>query len=148
MADINLLKDLFLCPISYDEDACDADGKPLPLSCEDNEIHFSLNAADMLKSGSKIFLIEKLPEKLKPAKVAHQGIHHLRKIDSPDGRSFIPLFISYSSLVNIFGDKVRIGIVSFKDAKDLCINENNIAGIVVAPLNINKTIPRESLVNM
>lgn len=53
MSDINLLKDLFLCPVVYDDDPCEMNGKPLPLLDEDTEIHFSSKAADMYKLGSK-----------------------------------------------------------------------------------------------
>ncbi|MGN0167070.1 MAG: SseB family protein [Acetatifactor sp.] len=148
MSDINLLKDLFLCPVVYDDDPCEMNGKPLPLLDEDTEIHFSSKAADMYKLGSKIFMLDAFPETLQPAKEARKGILHLRKIDSPDGHSYIPLFISYKSMINIFGRNIHVGIVSFEDAISLCSNETDVEGIVVGPGHINKIIHREALGKM
>lgn len=146
MSEINLVNDLFLCPVFFDADPCTADGKPLPLNAEDMEVHFTAKASEMLSNGSKVILTDKMPDGYGPAKEVNRGIMHMRKIDSPDGQSFIPLFTSYQAMVNIFGKNIHVGVISFEDARTVCREDEDLAGIAIAPGRMNQIIPREALV--
>lgn len=143
MRDINLQTDLFMCPVVFDSDKQGADNKPM--SVEDNEIHYTQNAVDMIREGCEVFCVDRLPSNLISAREAHEGVLHLRMINSPDGKQYIPLFAGFESMTSIFGKDIHIGVVSFADAYELCMNESNISGIVVAPGHVNKILTREAL---
>lgn len=146
MRDINLRTDLFLCPVVFDSDIKSGDNKPDDV--EDNELHYTQNAVEMVKAGCELFCVDELPDELVSAKEAHEGVLHFRLINSPDGKEYIPLFASYSSMTGIFGKNIHIGVISFADAYELCMKESNIAGIVVAPGHVNKVLTRETLAEM
>lgn len=146
MRDINLKADLFLCPVVFDSDIQGEDKKPAPV--EDKELHYTNNAVNMLKSGSELFCADELPGDLVSAKETADGLVHFRIINSPDGKAYIPLFCSYSSMTHIFGKNIRIGVISFFDAAELCLNESNISGIVVAPGHVNKVLEKETVAGM
>ena len=148
MSEINLKKDLFLCPVCYDSDLYDSNGRPMLLDAKDKELHFSVAASNLMSEGAQIFMIDRIPDEYFPAKEANKGILHLREIESPDGKLYIPLFISYQAMISIFGDKIHIGVISFEDAKRLCLEEEKIEGIVVAPGQINKIISKEVLITI
>ena len=56
----------------------------------------------------------------------------------------MPLFTSYKVMTSIFGNKLRVGIISFETAKEFCLNEG-FKGIVEAPDVLNKIISKEEL---
>lgn len=143
--ELDLMNNLFLCPGYYKEDPCDANGIPLPLNEPDLSLHFTKNAARMYKNGTKLICLDQLPAGCQPATQAVGSIMHFRKITSPDRRDYIPLFLHFQTMTGIFGKNIHIGVVCFDDVRQLCMEEMSIAGIVIAPGNINKIIPREML---
>ena len=93
MSEINLKKDLFLCPVCYDSDLYDSNGRPMLLDAKDKELHYSVAASNLMSEGAQIFLIDSIPDEYFPAKEANKGILHLREIESSDGKSYIPLLV-------------------------------------------------------
>ncbi len=145
--EINLQTGLFLCPVFYEGDPCDAKGMPLPLNAPDCALHFTENAAKMSAAGAKLICLDSLPAAYAPAGEPFGGIMHFRTITSPDGRDYIPLFLHYQAMTGIFGSNIHIGIVSFSDVRTRCVQEEQIAGIVVAPGNLNQIISRGMLMH-
>ena len=143
--EINLLNDLFMCPVYCDGDPCGADGLPLPPEQPDEALHYTVHAAQMQAAGSALVCLDEMPAAFAPATEASGGMMHLRKITAPDGRDFIPLFLEYRAMTDMFGDKIHIGIVSFADVRQRCIEESDIAGIVIAPGSLNMIFTREML---
>lgn len=143
--ELDLQNGLFLCPVYYDGDPCDANSIPLPLREPDHALHFTENAAKMNAAGAKLFCLDTLPAVLRPASEPVGGVMHFRKITAPDGKDFLPLFLHYQAMAGIFGSSIRIGVVSFADVRQFCIDECDIAGIVVGPGSLNKILPREIL---
>lgn len=146
MTQIDLLHDLFMCPIIFDGEETDENGVPTALAQEDNELHVTAPAYAMIEQGSKLALIEDLPEKLVLSEKADKGLIHYRKINTPDGRAFIPLFVSYKNMTKIYGEKNHIGIVCYDEVKKICEAESDIAGIVIEPGCTNKVIMRDKLI--
>ena len=144
-SEIDLKKNLFLCPVCFDSDPYDSNGNVMPLDTKDTELHCSEFASALVSEGAQILLVDSIPDEYVPAKTANKGSFHLRLIESPDGKSYIPLFASYQEMIGIFGDKIHIGIVCFEDAKSMCLEDKMIEGIVVAPGQINKVISKELL---
>ncbi len=142
--ELDLRNGLFLCPVFLDGDPCDANGIPLPLSTPDSALHFTEHAARMSDAGAKLICLDQLPDTLSPAKKA-AGILHFRKLTAPNGSDYIPLFLHYQVMTGIFGSSIRIGVVSFADARQLCLDESGLAGIVVAPGHLNRILPRALL---
>ena len=142
---LDMSKDLFLCPIHYEADPCDDTGNPLPLTYDDREIHFTANATALFNAGSRIYMSDVIPSALAPAATANNGIIHFRTIKSPDGAFYIPLFTSYHSMVEIFGYRIHVGVVTYDDARNFCLNESDLAGIVFGPGQANKIMPRQTL---
>jgi len=54
----------------------------------------------MIPEGCRPYFIDTIPKELVPSRKAN--ILHFRVIKSPDGKSYIPLFISYETMINIF----------------------------------------------
>lgn len=142
---IDLQNDLFLCPAVYDSDPLDAAGMPMPLEVPDRALHFTEHAARMLESGSSLICMDSLPADLLPAEEPLGEFFHFRTVKAPDGKEYIPLFLPYQAMIQLFGNRIHIGVVSFADARRLCISEPEIAGIVVAPGILNQIITREML---
>lgn len=143
--EIDMSNNLFLCPGYYEEDPCDANGIPLPLNEPDTSLHFTKNAARMYENGAQLICLDQLPANCRPATQAVGSIMHFRKITSPDGKDYIPLFLHYQALTGLFGNCIHIGAVSFADVRHLCLADASIAGIVIAPGTFNQIIPREKL---
>ena len=59
--EIDLQNGLFMCPVYYECDPCDANGLPLPLDEPDYLLHFTENAAKLLNAGSRLFCLDDLP---------------------------------------------------------------------------------------
>lgn len=129
---IHVKNDLFLIPVCYD-------GDDEVLSAPDHELHFSAREAQMAVAGASLFALG-MPEEFAPATTS-RGRMHYQTIMGPDGKRFMPLFISYDSMVNIFGKNIRIGVICFDTAMEFC-RTDNYAGVVVAPGDVNRIIPK------
>ena len=133
---LDVENDLFIIPIEYED--------KMNKSPEfDDSIHFSQTEANMYANGSKIWCLE-LPENYSLAKEAGKSLMHYQTIASPNGERYMPLFTSYKVMTSIFGNKLRVGIISFETAKEFCLNEG-FKGVVVAPGTLNKIISKEEL---
>ena len=109
----------------------------------DTCLHFSQTEANMYKNGSKIWCFE-LPNNFSLAKEAGNSPMHYQTIASPTGERYMPLFTSYKVMTSIFGDKYRVGVISFETAKEFCLKEG-FKGVVVAPGVLNEIISKEEL---
>lgn len=147
MSSIDITKDLFLCPVFFDGDPVDANGNPTPLLYADKNLHFTEQSAQMVGDGSGIFLMDELPTEYEPAVIGSDSVMHFREINAPDGAAFIPLFVSYAALVGIFGTNIHIGVISYNEATRLCVEDEQIAGVVIGPGQFNEIVPREDLVD-
>ena len=134
--DLDTKNDLFIIPMEYQEE--------LNKSPElDTSLHFSQTEANMYKNGSKIWCFE-LPNNFSLAKEAGNSPMHYQTITSPTGERYMPLFTSYKVMTSIFGDKYRVGVISFETAKEFCLKEG-FKGVVVAPGVLNEIISKEEL---
>ena len=145
MSVLDLRKDLFLCPVVFESDKIDENNIPLQLSEPDKELHFTLKAKEMADNGAELHCVDALPDGMETAKEPFGGDIHLRLLNAPDGSRFIPLFISYSIMTDIFGKNIHVGVISFDDAYELCRNEESIAGIVAAPGILDNLIMRTGI---
>ena len=128
--------DLFIIPMEYED--------KLNKSPElDTSLHFSQTEAIMYKNGSKIWCFE-LPNNFSLAEEAGNSPMHYQTIASPTGDRYMPLFTSYKVMTSIFGNKYRVGVISFETAKEFCLKEG-FKGVVVAPGVLDKIIPKEEL---
>ena len=129
--EIDLRGGLFLCPVYFEGDPCGENGIPLPLLIPDHDLHFTEHAKNMYSAGAKLICLDALPAEIAPARKPVGGMMHFRKITSPDGMDYIPLFLHYQAMTGIFGERIRIGVVGFADVRQRCIAEKDIAGIAV-----------------
>ena len=134
--DIDIKNDLFIIPIEFEDNL----NKPPEF---DTSIHFSQTEVDMYKNGSKIWCLD-LPENFSLAKEAGNSPMHYQTIAKPTKERYMPLFTSYKVMTSIFGNKIRVGVISFETAKDFCLKEG-FEGIVVAPGVLNKILSKEEL---
>lgn len=146
--EVDLRNDLFLCPVYYDSEPCGGNGIPLPLNAPDDALHFTADAAKMHEAGARVVCLDGLPAKYVPAAEPVGGKMYFRKITAPDGSDYVPLFMHYQAITGIFGQNIHIGIVSFADVRQICMDEQNIAGIVLAPGSLNRILTREMLMQL
>ena len=134
--DLDIKNDLFIIPIEYEDQL-----NKTPKS--DNYLHFSKTEGEMYKNGSKICCLD-IPEYFEFAKEVHNSPMHYQTIANPSGGRYIPLFTSYKVMTSIYGNNLKVGIISYETAKQFCLNEG-FNGVVVAPGVLNKIIPKEEL---
>ena len=128
--------DLFIIPIEFE----DSLNKPLE---NDTSLHFSLKEKNLYENGSKIWCID-LPENFSLSTKINNSLMHYQTIEKPNGERYMPLFNSYNIMTSIYGKNLKVGIISYETAKEFCLKEG-FKGIVVAPGNLNKIIPKEEL---
>ena len=134
--DLDIKNDLFIIPIEYEDEL-----NKSPKS--DMYLHFSKTEGEMYNKGSKIWCHE-LPENFSFAKEIRNSPIHYQTIANPSGERYMPLFNSYNIMTSIYGKNLKVGIISYETAKEFCLKEG-FKGIVVAPGNLNKIIPKEEL---
>lgn len=143
MRDLKLLADLFLCPVEFDGIKSALLKR---LNVRDYKLHFTPRSAAMSVNGADIYLLDSLPEKYAPAKAANKNVMRFRTIKNPNnGQEYIPLFISYQSMIQVFGENIAVGVVSFMDIMPEAADEAQISGIVVGPGIINKIMSKKEL---
>ena len=133
--DIDIKNDLFIIPIEYEDQ--------LNNPKSDNYLHFSKTEGEMYNNGSKIDCPD-LPKNFELAKEIRNSPMHYQTIANPSGDRYMPLFTSYKVMTSIFGSNYKVGIISYETAKEFCLKEG-FKGVVVAPVVLNKIIPKEEL---
>ena len=133
---IDAKNDLFIIPIEFEDKL----NKPPEY---DATLHFSNTEKNMYENGTKIWCLE-LPENFSLAKEANNSLMHYQTIANPSGDRYMPLFTSFKTMTSIFGNNIRVGVISYETAKEFCLNEG-FKGVVVAPGVLNKIIPKEEL---
>ena len=58
-----------------------------------------------------------LPKNFSLAKETNNSLMHYQTIASPTGERYIPLFTSYVSMTSIFGNKIKVGVISYETGK-------------------------------
>ena len=134
--DLDIKNDLFIIPIEYEDEL-----NKSPKS--DTYLHFSKTEEEMYNNGSKIWCLE-LPENFSFEKEIRNSPIHYQTIANPSGERYMPLFNSYNIMTSIYGNNLKVGVISYETAKEFCLKEG-FKGIVVAPGDLNKIIPKEEL---
>ena len=140
-ATIDLKSGVFLAPISYE-------GEVGGLSEPDKEIHVWTKVGEMLRNGKKLQLIGAVPDGYHFAQKADGRLMHIRLLKDSYNKEWIPLFIDFGTMFQIFGNNIHVACISYEDAKEQClleVNKDICAGIVVAPGMVNQLITREEL---
>ena len=129
---VSLSDNLFLMPMLYD-------GDPYVLPAPDRALHIWPKAGEMLQQGAKLLCTDGIPEGYAPATAPGPSAMHGRLLkNSQSGTEYVPLFFSFQAMFQIFGPNIRVSIISFAEAQELC---KECAGIVLGPGAINCVLP-------
>lgn len=131
-------KAIFLVPVAFN-----GEGENEVLPEPDYNLHVLPKAAQYIEEGSKVFGqdYQQYPDYKPLTSPGNEKILVLRKLkNGATGQEYIPLFISYKAMFNIYGQNIHVGLISLEEAREFA---KECEGIVLGPGELNKVIPND-----
>lgn len=138
MVDVDVKNAIFITSIGYAPDEV--------LSEPDYCLHGGMNEKKLLDNGGSWvvtdFPIDKFHTNQNESLAGKKMLYET--IKNPEGKRYFPLFNSYTELVKIYGENVRIAMTCLVTALEMAVSEN-LDGVVVGVGTLNHVIDRSQI---